>query len=71
MTFSGITSGDRGTVKAGAYGVFLRAKPGYHTSHAHHYDCDLEGYSMLAIEQMTSGVAMTILTSVMMFFFSR
>ena len=31
---------------------------------------DLEGYSMLAIEQMTSGVAMTILTSVMMFFFS-
>ena len=32
---------------------------------------DLEGYSMLAIEQMTSGVAMAVLMSVMMFFFSR
>lgn len=31
---------------------------------------DLEGYSMLAIEQMTSGVAMAILMSVMMIFFS-
>ena len=31
---------------------------------------DLEGYSMLAIEQMTSGVAMAVLMSVMMFFFS-
>ena len=31
---------------------------------------DLEGYSMLAIEQMTSGVAMAVLMSIMMFFFS-
>ena len=31
---------------------------------------DLEGYSMLAIEQMTSGVAMAVLMSVMIFFFS-
>ena len=31
---------------------------------------DLEGYSMLAIEQMTSGVAMAVLMSVMMFLFS-
>ncbi len=31
---------------------------------------DLEGYSMMAIEQMTSGVAMAVLMSVMMFFFS-
>ena len=31
---------------------------------------DLEGYSMLAIEQMTSGVAMAALMSIMMFFFN-
>ncbi|WP_218055583.1 ABC transporter transmembrane domain-containing protein, partial [Haemophilus parainfluenzae] len=31
---------------------------------------DLEGYSMLAIEQMTSGVAMAVLMSIMMFLFS-
>ncbi len=31
---------------------------------------DLEGYSMMAIEQMTSGVAMAFLMSVMMFFFN-
>ena len=31
---------------------------------------DLEGYSMLAIEQMTSGVAMAALMSIMMFFFT-
>ncbi|WP_313583577.1 ABC transporter ATP-binding protein [Lacrimispora sp.] len=31
---------------------------------------DLEGFSMLAIEQMTSGVAMAVMMSVMMFFFS-
>lgn len=31
---------------------------------------DLEGYSMMAIEQMTSGVAMAALMSVMMFFFN-
>lgn len=31
---------------------------------------DLEGYSMMAIEQMTSGVAMALLMSIMMFFFN-
>ncbi|HGS9602694.1 TPA: ABC transporter ATP-binding protein [Clostridioides difficile] len=31
---------------------------------------DLEGYSMLAIEQMVSGIATAVLMSVMMFFFS-
>ncbi|EGB18105.1 ABC transporter ATP-binding protein [[Clostridium] symbiosum] len=31
---------------------------------------NLEGYSMLAIEQMTSGVAMAALMSIMMFFFN-
>ena len=31
---------------------------------------DLEGYSMMAIEQMTSGVAMAFLMSFMMFFFN-
>lgn len=31
---------------------------------------DLEGYSMLAIEQMTSGVAMAFFMSVMLFFFN-
>lgn len=31
---------------------------------------DLEGYSMLAIEQMTSGIAMTVLMSIMLFFFN-
>lgn len=31
---------------------------------------DLEGYSMLAIEQMTSGVAMAAFMSIMMFFFN-
>ena len=32
---------------------------------------DLEGYSMLAIEQMTSGVAMAALMSIMMFFLTQ